>query len=299
VPATAGPPTGRPDVALDVQGSLDAARDLYAAADYQGALDMLDRLMAANPSPEDRQSIDLYRTFCLVALGRLGDADKTVTAMITRDPTYRPADSEVPPRLRSMFSDKRKEVLPSIIQLKYQRAKSAFDRNEYKAAAEGFKETLIALSDPDIADPAARSPLSDIRVLAIGFNDLAVRAMASQPVAPSEATTPPSPAQIAAVPPSPRIYDSNDQDVAPPVTIKQDIPRYPRPISAERVAELYVVIDETGRVESAIIGESLDRTYDRMLLTAAETWSYQPAKRSGVAVKYRKRIQLNLSRQTN
>jgi hypothetical protein len=45
--------------------------------------------------------------------------------------------------------------------------------------------------------------------------------------------------------------------------------------------------------------EPLDRAYDRMILEAAKTWTYRPATRNGVAVKYRKRIQLALPRQTN
>ena len=101
---------------------------------------------------------------------------------LVRDPLYHPADSEIPPRLRPMFSDKRKLMLPSIIQANYVRAKSAFDRSDYKSAAEGFTEMLIALSDPDVAGPASRPPLSDLHVLALGFNDLAVKAMTPQPV---------------------------------------------------------------------------------------------------------------------
>jgi hypothetical protein len=41
------PSTERPAAILDFQGSLAAARDLYASADYLAALDMLDRLVAA------------------------------------------------------------------------------------------------------------------------------------------------------------------------------------------------------------------------------------------------------------
>jgi hypothetical protein len=48
--------------------SLAAARELYASADYRGALDMLDRLIATEPTVPDRPSIDLYRAFCFVAL---------------------------------------------------------------------------------------------------------------------------------------------------------------------------------------------------------------------------------------
>jgi TonB family protein len=62
---------------------------------------------------------------------------------------------------------------------------------------------------------------------------------------------------------------------------------------------LFIVVDENGGVESAIITEPLERTYDRMVLAAAKTWTYQPATRSGAPVKYRKRIQLTLPRQAN
>jgi len=280
--------------------SIDAARELYASADYRGALEMLDRLAAADSTRPERPSIDLYRAFCLIALERAGEADEAIVAMITRDPLYRPADAEVPPRLRPVFSEKRRVVLPGVIQTRYERAKSAYEKSDYKAAADGFSQVLSALSDPEIAREASRPPLADLRVLSIGFKDLAVRAMTP---APEPTPAPPSPAATAAsrvdAPKPVRIFDSNDLDVVPPVTVKQDLPRVQRPVLVERTGVLFIVIDERGGVESAIITEPLDRTYDSMVLAAARTWTYQPATRNGAPVKYRKRIQLTLPRQTN
>jgi hypothetical protein len=66
-----------------------------------------------------------------------------------------------------------------------------------------------------------------------------------------------------------------------------------------RRVSFFIVIDEKGREESAMVTEPLDRAYDQMLIAAAKTWAYQPATRAGIAVKYRKRIQLTLPRQTN
>src|SRR5687768_3696352 len=103
--------------------------------------------------------------------------------MITRDPLFRPADAEVPPRLRPMFSDKRRVVLPGVIQSRYERAKTAFEKSDYKAAADGFTQVLVALSDPDIAREASRAPLADRRVLSIGFKS-AVRAMTQRQLNP-------------------------------------------------------------------------------------------------------------------
>ena len=292
----------------DFHGSIASARQLYASADYQGALAMLDRLVAANPPLQERQSIDLYRIFCFVALGRDGDAASAIVAMITRDPLHRPADSEIPPRLRPMFSDKRKEVLPSIIQARYQLAKQVFEQNDYKSAVEGFTEVLLSLSDPDVARQAGTPPLSDLRVLAIGFKDLALRAMTPEPG--PQVTTPQPPRSPDSMTPRPEappdavtrvpaIYDSSDADVLAPVILRQEMPRFYRPISVERVAVLFIVIDETGRVESAVVTTPLDSYYNSMLMQAVKTWRYQPARRSGLAVKYRKGIQLTLSRQTN
>ena len=164
------------------QESLANARQLYASADYRSALTMLNALLGASPSPQDRQAIELYRTLCLVAIGSTDEATKAVEAMVSRDPLYRPNMDEVPPRLRTVFSDARKRLLPALIQERYVIAKAAFDRGEMKMAADGFTQVLLALADPDISGAAKQPPLADLRVLASGFNDLTVRALAPPPV---------------------------------------------------------------------------------------------------------------------
>ena len=97
----------------------------------------------------------------------------------------------------------------------------------------------------------------------------------------------------------PAIYDSSDADVLAPVTLRQEMPSFYRPITIERVAVLFVVVDEMGRVESAIVTTPLDAYYNSMLMQAAKTWRYQPARRDGAPVKFRKGIQFTLSRQAN
>ena len=232
------------------------------------------------------------------------EADETIAAMITRDPLFRPPDAEIPPRLRPRFSEQRKALLPAIIQSRYEQAKASFDRSDFTTAVVGFTNVLMAMSDVEIAAQASQPPLSDLRVLAIGFKDLALREMtpasAPEPAPPASQPTPKTSASSKVVPPKiPRIYDSNDADVVAPVTVTQDVPRFQRPVIVDRTGVLFIVIDETGAVESAIITEPLDRAYDRIVLDAAKTWRYQPATRNGAAVKYRKRIQLTLPRQTN
>jgi TonB family protein len=299
---------------LAAQDSLASARQLYASAEYSGALSMLDNLLKANPTVQDRQLIDLYRTFCLVALGGMEEAKTAVDAMITRDPLFRPNSDEVPPRLQTLFRDARKRLLPTIIQQRYLSAKASFDINDYKNAAEGFGQVLIALSDPDLGPAATQPPLVDLKVLASGFNDLSIRALAPpaapaptpaapSPVpsvaaagaaAPASAAAPPSPASSAARR-APEIFTSDTTGITEPVVVRQELPPYPGRVTSDLTGIVEVVIDETGKVESASMLRSIDPRYNRLVLAAAKSWVYRPARREGAPVKYKKRIQIAIA----
>jgi hypothetical protein len=282
------------------QESLASARQLYASAEYQGALTMLNGLLKTNPATQDRQSIDLYRTFCLVALGVMDEASAAVDAMIKRDPLYHPNADDVPPRLRTLFRDARRRLLPGLIQQRYLSAKAAFDKNDYKAASEGFTQVLIGLSDPDIAQAAGEPPLADLKVLASGFNDLTIRSLTPPP-----APAPPAPTVAAAAPPtsvettplarSIAIYSKNSTDVTEPVVIRQALPPFPGRVLTAKSGVVEVVIDETGAVESATMVLPLDPAYNRLVLAAAKSWVYRPARRDGAPVKYRKRVEIALT----
>jgi hypothetical protein len=278
------------------QDSFANARQLYASADYKGALLMLNTLLAASPSPQERQSIELYRTFCLVAIGSTDEANKAIEAMVSRDPLYRPNMDDVPPRLRTVFSDARKRLLPALIQERYIIAKAAFDRSDMKIAADGFTQVLMALGDPDIGPAAKQPPLADLRILASGFNDLAVRALAPPPV-PVVPLAVEAPPPAVTVPREPIIYTQDDKNVMPPVAVRQELPQFPGRVTFDRAGVLEVIIDASGAVESATLLETVEPLYNRLLLAAAKMWMYRPARLDGQPVKYRKRIQVTLSRQ--
>ena len=278
------------------QESLANARQLYASADYRSALTMLNTLLSASPSPQERLSIELYRTLCLVAIGNNDEANKSIEAMVSRDPLYRPNMDEVPPRLRTVFSDARKRLLPALIQERYIIAKAAFDRGDMKIASDGFTQVLLALADPDIAVAAKQPPLADLRVLASGFNDLTVRALTPPPVPVVPMTVQAPPPQMPAAPRPPAVYSQEDKNVMPPVMVRQDIPQYPGRVTFDRSGVLEVVIDINGTVESATMLEGVEALYNRLLLAAAKNWMYQPARLDGAPVKYRKRIQVTLNR---
>jgi hypothetical protein len=276
------------------QASLNAARELYASAEYDSALTMLDGLRSGDHPFDEQRTIELYRVLCLVATGKDADADASMEALITRNPMYRPTD--LPPRVRSTFSEKRKRLLPTAVQNAYQEAKAAFDFKDYATAERGFAAVLEVLDDPDLASAANTSPLADLRTLATGFHELSKRAIV--PVAPvaavAAAPAPVLPEPAPVVPRAPKTYSSEDRNVVPPIVLVQRIPPFPGPIRSAQTGIIDVIIDANGSVESATMFATISPQYDRLALGAARDWQYQPAKLDGVPVKFLKRIQVSL-----
>src|SRR5215471_3019548 len=190
-------------VAGPEQDSLTMARELYASAAYEDALNVLSKLPADRPADEARTAAQ-YRAFCLLALGRTGEAERAIEAVVQSAPTFRPSDSDISPRMKAAFVDVRRRMLPSIIQARYTSAKAAFDRKQYESAASGFAEVLTMMSDPDAAQAVGQPPLSDMRTLAVGFRDLSVNAMPPPPLPAADVRAPVSsiPAKSAAAAPS-------------------------------------------------------------------------------------------------
>jgi len=269
-------------------GTLAAARELYVSASYDDALTMLSGLTAGTRTVEELQSVDLYRTLCLVALGRSADADRVIEGMLMRQPLYRASSEELSPRLQSAFQTARKKILPGVIQKAYAEAKNAFDKQEFVVASAGFNEVLKSLADPDIAPAVGAPPLADIRTLATSFRDLSVK------------LTPPPPAPAPKVEPKPvrpvrAVYSSDDRDVTAPVALQQRVPKFPAAVTRPLSGVLEFVVDETGAVQTPMMLVSIDPGYDQMVVGAAKKWTYQPAMVDGKPVKYIKRLTISVS----
>jgi TonB family protein len=276
--------------ATSAQGSLSAARDLYAAAAYDEALNALNALGSRGETITESSTVALYRALCLYALGRNTEGDRAVEALVAQNPFYHAPMDELSPRMRTTVRDTRRRLLPAFLQQKYAEAKAAYEQKEYATAAEGFGKVIDGLADPDIATAASQSPLSDLGTLAAGFRDLASKAM--MPVAaPKAAVVLAAPVASAS---APKTYSAADTEVAPPVAIKQVIPPYTRPVAQRKTAVVELLVNEHGAVESASMVSALDPTYDRAVLAAAKNWTYQPAKADGKPVKYQKRVQITL-----
>jgi len=270
---------------------LAVARDLYASAAYDDALAMLNRLRTTNAAPAESRAIEQYRAFCLLALGRPADAEHAIEAVVAAEPSFQPSESEVSPRVRTAFTAVRRRMLPAIIQKQYAEAKAAFDRNDFASAAKTFHSVMTMLADPDVASEAAVSPLSDVRVLAAGFEQLAKKESTPAP-APAP---PPVVAVVKPAPPAPPvIYGGEEPRVKPPVVVNQALPSFPGQLTIPRTGRLEVVIDENGAVESATITASVTTAYDALALAATRSWRYRPATLDGTPVKFRKVVQITI-----
>lgn len=278
------------------ENPLATARELYATARYDEALAVLNGMRPTNSNtPTDVKSIEQYRSLCLLALGRGLEAEAAIAAVVNADPTYQPSDAEASPRVRAAFSEVRQRLLPEIARTRYSAAKAAFDRKEYASAEEQFRTVVTLLDDADMG-----GRLSDLRTLAAGFVDLSAAAV--PPPAPEpkkELPTAPAPVAPQQSAPSPQqIYGPEDPGVVPPVPIKQELPRVPSHVVAlaRDRGLLEVVIDEQGRVVALALRLSVHPMYDTLVLTAARDWRYQPATVNGRPVRYRKMIQISVTR---
>jgi TonB family protein len=273
---------------LAAQDPLASARELYATARYDEALIALDTLRVAAGTavkPAQVRAVEQYRSLCLLALGREAEAEAAIANVVNVDPFYQPAEAEASPRVRGAFRDVRRRMLPEITAERYAIAKATFDRKEYEAAVEQFRQVITLLDDPDM-----QGRHQDLRTLSVGFYELSAASI--KPPEP-----PPAPEPVAPQDPGPRIYSSEDGVVMPPVSVRQDLPRMPSNIMLmARDGVVEVIIDERGRVESAMILASVHPIYDAMLLSASDDWRYQPATVKGQPVKFRKRIQVSVAR---
>jgi hypothetical protein len=279
--------------AVAQQSPLTTARDLYAAARYDEALIVLNSLRPNENHAIDLKVIEQYRSLCLLALGRTQEAEAAIAAVVAADPMYQPSESEASPRVRAAFSEVRQRQLPEIARARYASAKATYERKDFVNAERQFSDLLRLIDDPEMA-----GRLGDMRVLVAGFLDLSSAAAAPPPAPKKEEPTAPAPPMRTSYPVG-HIFSSEEPDVVPPVAQKQDVPSVPTSIRMQIRDKgiLEVIIDEQGRVIGLDLRMRLHPIFDSQLLSAAKDWRYRPAMLNGKPVRYRKLVQISVSKQ--
>jgi hypothetical protein len=334
VVAGAASAVGAPAAAAP-QDSIAAARDLYTTAGYEDALAMLTRLREKTTDRAERSTIDQYRAFALFALGRSAEAEVVVEGIAAADPAWILPRGEAPPRLATLFEKARERALPAAVRQRLAAARALYAEKRYILAAEAFTTILTLLEDRTIvqamgADAAPVASLATgFRDLSLAADEHARAVPASPPAAPapaegaaaaatsaaapgavpsapaSEATptvaagdnpAASAPADAAAAPPS--ATDGGELGIIPPVAIAQVIPRpndVSIPLGSPQIILLDLVIDETGRVASAEVRQSVNKLYEAQLIAATRGWRYRPATQGGRPVKYARTLEVTLN----
>ena len=309
---------------LGAQDTLARAKDFYAAAAYEEALNLLQRL-GGSSSPVESNEVAAYQVFCLVALGRSDEAKKTIETIVKTDPLYKLSATQASPRVRAFFDDVRRPLLPEIIKQTYSKAKDAYEKKENATAATEFDRVISLI---DVVGTTNDRGLADLRTLASGFRDLSKAAVAAATPAPpppapeppaagtnspangtspaansatksgtstSAAAKPGSPASPAAEP----TYGPKDSDVTRPIAISRTMPEW-RPSAVEAMMEfrgsIEVLIGTDGKVISAVITDSVHPNYDDQLRKAAMNWTFKPATKGGKPVRYRYAVDIQLKK---
>jgi TonB family protein len=290
---------------------LTVAKSLYAQGIYEDALAKLNAIRGEGTADE----VDEYRALCQLALGRTTEAQRVLESLFTRTPLFKMSDTEVPPRLVTMFHEVRRRLLPVAIRAMYSKAKSSYDQKSFATACAGFKDLLALANDEDLGDEAPA--LSDLKMLAEGFLSLsqveqdkataaATAARAAAAAAPPKPDPPPvEPATQApsgsngSASQGPKIYTDADKDVTPPADVSKALPEWnpsnPQWRKFELSGAIRIVIDESGKVESAVLVKSVHESYDPLLLAAARQWQFKPARKNGQPVKYQKVVAVLLA----
>ena len=288
------------------EDALARAKSLYLSAAYDEALALLDSLQNESSSGVATEAAQ-YRVFCLLALERSGEARRAIEEIVNADPFYGPSDNQTSPRIRTVFQEVRRALLPEVVQRSYAEAKAAFDRKDPQAV-EQFDRVLALLDDPDFRGAGS---LSDLRTVVSGFRDLSQAVASMPPVgnvsataagragSPIDGTLQPAALDAPAVRSGASSTASHGAaTVTPPVALFQPLPPWSPPKNVEWPREfegtLEVVIDESGNVTSATLSKSIHRLYDAELLKVARTWKFKPAEQNGVPIRFAKILEIHL-----
>jgi len=267
------------------QDALARAKGLYATADYEEALQLLGTLKGKSLTTE----AEAYQVFCLYALGRKDEARTAIESIVKTDPLFRPAEGQVSPRIRTYFDDVRKPLLPTVVRQSYASAKASFDKKDWAPALTEFQRVIALVDEMGGSDQGA----ADLRTLAVGFRDLAKAALEPPPTP----TPTPTPPPVAAPPAAPVIYSDADQGLTRPFAVNKMLPEWrPNIVEAKMsfAGTIECIIGTDGKVESAKMTKSVNPRYDTALVEAAKFWTFQPASKNGVPVKYRYVLNIKL-----
>ena len=271
--------------AAAAQNDLGEAKAKYEEAAYEDALTTLTK--ASVSTTADRVQLEQYRALCLIALGRIPEAERAVVALVDADPTYVLPSSVASPRVLAMVAEIRRKELPGVARRVLDSGRAAYEAKDIPRAQRQFDLLLKLLDDPLME---GRPEREDLRAVARGFSTLLVAAPAPRPPA-AETERPAAPP---AAPPAPAAVST----FVPAAVIQETLPIWtpPNPSVArnEYNGAVKVRIGTDGRVKAATMDRPTHPAYDTALLNTARSWLYKPAMQNGTPIESERVIAVRL-----
>jgi len=272
---------------------IDLARSRYEEAAYEDALTTLTKASASTPA--DRVQLEQYRALCLIALGRLPEAERAVAALVNADPIYVPPSSVASPRVLAMVAEIRRKELPGVARRVLDSGRAAYEAKNIALAQRQFDLLLKLLDDPAME---GRPEREDLRAVAKGFSTLLVAAPATRP-APQPEPERPAPSTAAPSSSAPAAAST----FVPAAVIQESLPIWtpPNPSIARNQYDgaVKVRIGTDGRVKAATIDRPSHPAYDAILLNTARSWLYKPAMQNGTPIESERIIAVRLRPRTD
>ena len=271
--------------AAAAQNDLSEAKAKYEEAAYEDALTTLTKASASTPA--DRVQLEQYRALCLIALGRIREAEQAVAALVDADPTYVLPSSVASPRVLAMVAEIRRKELPGVARRVLDSGRAAYEAKDIPRAQRQFDLLLNLLDDPVME---GRPEREDLRAVARGFSTLLVASPAQRPPA-AETERPAAPS---AAPPAHAAVST----FVPAAVIQETLPIWtpPNPSVArnEYNGAVKVRIGTDGRVKAATMDRPTHPAYDTALLNTARSWLYKPAMQNGTPIESERVIAVRL-----
>jgi len=152
---------------------------------------------------------------------------------------------------------------------------------------------------PAASHPARRGPASlDGRKMPFAAFDLEPRSTPDSSVLEAAASVADAAAAGAPAASAPRkrsidstTYSAGSEGVSPPIAIRPHLPsELPPTMNADDLSRIELVVDTDGSVESVRLLGPVQSIHDKMFLSVAKAWQFQPAVKNGMTVKYRKTV---------
>jgi hypothetical protein len=204
----------------------------------------------------------------LLAQGQTVEAALAFDALVMSNPLYEPKASELTPESLAAFRTSQRLLLPVIAQRTYDRARAALAGGDADRALRLGKDTVAILERPlTNAPPELREQVQELLAAATAAK------MAAEEV----------------------VYSESDRGVIGPRPLSRQFPLTP-PIGVppHRVGTLEIVVGKEGNVDFVKLHTPLNRYHERMIVSAAKAWTYQPATKDGRPVKCRIMVKVNL-----